>query len=134
MKSTRGFLFDFLVRFGIIPSMSIYEAGISFYDGKFLRVGDEIHVADGRNWNHEFLAMKDGITEKVKELKATAPEQADGGFVVIENGSIEVSGFSTHFGLPVTGNLERSRRTRENTVELFRAQSPGYNVVNKVIV
>ena len=113
--------------------MSIYEAGASYYAGKFLRVGDEIHVADAANWNHEFLAIKDGITGQIGELKTTDPEQVDGGFIGIQDGRIEVSSFSTHFGLPVTGDIERAHRIRGTTIELFKAKSPEYEVVDKGI-
>jgi hypothetical protein len=114
--------------------MSIYEAGASSYYGKFLRVGNVIHVADQRDWNHEFLALKDGITEQIGGFKATSPEEVDGGFVDIKDSVIGVSGFSSHFKIPVQGDMALTMRVRQRTVDLFRAQSPGYDVVDEGIV
>ncbi len=96
------------------------------YNGKYIRIINELHVGENREDSHARIAEQDELEQRINVAKQISPAEVDAGiFYVTKKGQIFVLGKSTTFNLPVRGV---ERLARELTREVFEKKSPDHKV------
>ena len=95
-------------------------------NSRFVRIGDELYTGKSIDVLHKDIARIDNLTERIEVQKLADPAQLDAGFVMGIGNKIKVSKDSDGLMLPIS---RYAREAREITLETFRKQSPGKEVM-----
>jgi hypothetical protein len=102
-----------------------------FYRSKFVRTGETIVVTNPNDifTRHDALASQEGLTETVHESREANPDEVDAGILAVsaDQNKILVTGDSSMLSLPV------SKNARARSIEVFKAQSEGWNVTESTM-
>lgn len=106
------------------------------YQVKFIRVEDELFVSDpGQSILHDVLAKQDGITDRIAQLCEVDESLLDAGSILVNDfrkKTISVSGRSVNLGLPDLRDRVAANKARQQTVVIFQAQTPDYEVSGSI--
>jgi hypothetical protein len=95
-------------------------------NSRFIRIGDELFVGESIQFSHKDIAKIDELEARIEQFKKDDPSQLDAGFVMGIGHKIKVSRDSDGLMLPI---LRYANEAREITLETFRRQSPGKEIM-----
>jgi len=108
-----------------MPPWRTPEAGSEFMV-KYLRLEDRVFVGNSIADGHPDIAKMDGIEQAMDEARVRDNLSVDGGLVCVKGGDIFIGGSSGSLQLPVLG---KEREARGVTLQLFREQNPGFEII-----